>query len=180
MIIDEAYRDFAEQDLAPLMGPQTPLVLLRTYSKALALAGLRFGYLMGPPALCGELHKVVLPYSVNSLTQAAILDLLGQRPLLEQRVEAVRRERSRLAAALRERGRRVIEGGANFVLFSSADPSGEFQALLDHGVLVRDLSSAVPGFLRVSAGTMAETDRLLDAMDALRLQDGPSAGQRSA
>ena len=171
VVIDEAYRDFANQDLAPLLGPKTPLVLLRTWSKALALAGLRFGYLLGPPALCAELHKVVLPYGVNSLTQAAVQELLSHRRLLEARVQAVQEERSSLATALRQKGRRVIEGGANFLLFDSSDPSHEFERLLEMGVLVRDLSAAVPGFLRVSIGTPAESARFLDALEEIRLQD---------
>jgi histidinol-phosphate/aromatic aminotransferase/cobyric acid decarboxylase-like protein len=61
----------------------------------------------------------------------------------------------------------VIEGGANFVLMVSPDPKAEFKALLAQGVLVRDLSSAVPGFLRVSVGTPAEHARLLQVLPEL-------------
>ena len=61
-------------------------------------------------------------------------------------------------------GRRVIEGGANFLLVSSADPRAEFQTLLQAGVLVRDLSSTTPGFLRISVGTQQEHTQLLRAL----------------
>lgn len=174
VVIDEAYRDFASQDFAPLLGRQTPLVLLRTYSAAMAMAGLRFGYLLGPPALCSELHKVLLPYNVNSLTQAAVLDLISQRQARVARVAHVQAERSRLAAALRSMGRHVVEGGANFLLFQSTEPGVEFKRLLELGVLVRDLSSSVPGFLRVSIGTRAESDRFVESLEEISLQDALS------
>jgi histidinol-phosphate aminotransferase len=174
VVVDEGCRDFANQDFAPMLGRQTPLVLLRTYSAALALAGLRFGYLLGPPAFCTELQKVLLPYSVNSLTQAAVLDLIGQRRARLARVEQVQAERSRLAAALRSMGRRVVEGGANSLLFQSAEPAVEFQRLLELGVLVRDLSSSVPGFLRVTIGTPPESDRFLESLEEIGLQDALS------
>jgi histidinol-phosphate aminotransferase len=99
---------------------------------------------------------------VNSLTQAAVVELLSHPELVPERVAEVTAERARLAAGLRSRGRRVIEGGANFVLVSSSEPGAEFVRLLAGGVLVRDLSRAVPGFLRVSVGTPAETERLLE------------------
>jgi histidinol-phosphate aminotransferase len=162
VVVDEAYREWCGQDFAPLLGIDVPLVLLRTYSKSQALAGLRFGYLLGPPTLSAELDKVTLPYAVNSLTQAAVLDLLGHPELVRERVAQVIAERRRLSGGLRSKGRRVIEGGANFVLVSSSEPRVEFVRLLAAGVLVRDLSRAVPGFLRVSVGTPAETDRLLE------------------
>jgi histidinol dehydrogenase len=162
VVVDEAYREWCGQDFAPLLGIDVPLVLLRTYSKSQALAGLRFGYLLGPPTLSAELDKVTLPYAVNSLTQAAVLDLLGHPELVRERVAQVIAERRRLSGGLRSKGRRVIEGGANFVLVSSSEPRVEFARLLAAGVLVRDLSRAVPGFLRVSVGTPAETDRLLE------------------
>lgn len=160
VVVDEAYREFAGQDLVPLLREDRPLVLLRTFSKAMGLASMRFGYLLGPPSLCRELHKVILPYGVSALTQEAALFLLENKPALDALVEEMRAERPRLAAMLRRKGRRVVEGGANFVLMSSDDPKAEFRRLLDHGLLVRDLSSAVPGFLRISVGTADEHRRL--------------------
>jgi histidinol dehydrogenase len=162
IVVDEAYREWCGQDFSPMLGADVPLVLLRTYSKSQALAGLRFGYLFGPPTLCAELDKVALPYAVNSLTQAAVEELLTHPEFVTERVAQVTAERARLSKGLRAKGRRVIEGGANFVLVSSSEPKVEFERLLAGGVLVRDLSRAVPGFLRVSVGTPSETDRLLE------------------
>lgn len=161
VVVDEAYRHFARQDFAPLLRDHPRLVLLRTFSKAMGLAGLRFGYLLGHPHLVEELHKVLLPYAVSTLTQEAAHVLLDHPAVMQDFVERTLLERPRLAAALRARGRRVVENGANFVLMSSPDPRAEFQRLLAGGVLVRDLSSAVPGFLRISVGTPDEHARLL-------------------
>ncbi len=163
VVVDEAYREFCGQDLAPLLAPDRPLVLLRTFSKAMGLASMRFGYLLGPPALCRELHKVALPYGVSALTQEAARFLLEHKPDLDALVARMRAERPQLAAMLRGKGRRTVEGGANFVLMSSPDPKGEMRRLLDAGMLVRDLSSAVPGFLRISVGTPDE-HRMLEAL----------------
>lgn len=167
IIIDEAYRDFCDQDFVSHLRHSERVVLLRTFSKAMAMAGLRFGYLLGAPALCRELLKVLLPYNVSTLTQDAALAVLARREVVTELCARVRDNRSTLTASLRARGRRVIEGGANFVLMGSPDPKAEFKALLAQGVLVRDLSSAVPGFLRVSVGTPAEHARLLQVLPEL-------------
>ena len=164
VVVDEAYRHFARQDLAPLLARHPRLVLLRTFSKAMGLAGLRFGYLLGHPALVQELHKVILPYAVSTLTQETAHVLLDHPEVMADFVERTLLERPRLAEALRGKGRRVVENGGNFVLMSSSDPKAELQRLLASGVLVRDLSSAVPGFLRVSIGTPEEHARLLSLL----------------
>jgi histidinol-phosphate aminotransferase len=166
VVIDEAYREFCGQELRPLLRAHPRVVLLRTFSKAQGLAGLRFGVLLARPSLVTELRKVILPYSVSALTQAAALELLSAQDLVEARVRRTVEERARLAAALRARGRRVIEGGANFVLMQSRAPREDFSRMLAAGVLVRDLSGITPGFLRVSVGTPDETDRLLAALPA--------------
>ncbi|MBM4366116.1 MAG: histidinol dehydrogenase [Deltaproteobacteria bacterium] len=163
LVVDEAYREWCGQDFSVFL-ESGRVVLLRTFSKALAMAGLRFGYLLGPPALCQELRKLLLPYNVNAFTRAAVSVLLEAPDLVAARVEHVTSERARLAAALRAGGRHVVEGGANFLLFSTDDPAGEFRRLLAAGVLVRDLSSTVPGFLRVSIGSRAEDDLFLSTI----------------
>ncbi|GAC1588327.1 MAG: hypothetical protein NVS3B20_16260 [Polyangiales bacterium] len=164
VVVDEAYREWCGQDFSDLLHEDVPLVLLRTFSKALAAAGLRFGYLLGPASICSELEKVILPYSVNSLTQLAIAELMRDEATLAHRVQRVTTERARVANALRARGRRVVEGAANFILISAQAPALEFSRLLDHGVLVRDLSSSVRGFLRISIGSREDNDRLLELL----------------
>lgn len=164
VVVDEAYREFCGQDFAPLLAEHPRLVLLRTFSKARGLAGLRFGYLLADPRLVREIRKVLLPYNVSALTQAAALTLLERRDVVDARAAATMRARDVLVKELRARGRRVIEGGANFVLVSSTTPRPDFERLLAAGVLVRDLSHATPGFLRISVGTDDDHARLLGAL----------------
>jgi histidinol-phosphate aminotransferase len=166
--VDEAYAEFAGQDFAPFLGEDVPLVLFRTFSKARAAAALRFGFMLGPPAICAELFKVTLPYDVSAVTLAAVEMLLDQPELLQVRIEHVRRERQRLASVLAGLGVPPVPSGANFLLFPTAplEPGALFRRLLERGVLVRDASSACPGHLRVSVGTPEDNDAFLTALRA--------------
>ena len=124
---------------------------------------------MADPGLVIEVRKVLLPYTVSTFTAAAADVVLDEPGLIEGRARRAVEERARVTATLRARGRRVIEGGANFVLMASHDPGAEFKALLADGVLVRDTSSATPGFLRVSIGSAADNDRFLAAIAAIHV-----------
>jgi histidinol dehydrogenase len=166
--LDEAYAEFQGWTAIPDLGPDVPLVILRTMSKAWGMAAARFGALLGPPRLLAELAKVQLPYGVNVLTQTVASVVLDREDLVAARVPAVLAERRRLEGALRERGFDPWPSAANFLLVPTAprDPTALFQALLARGVLVRDVSGAVPGHLRINAGTPEQGDALLAALDA--------------
>jgi histidinol-phosphate aminotransferase len=168
VIVDEAYREFSpEPDAAPLLSTTPRLALLRTFSKACGMGGMRLGVLFADPGLVTEVRKVLLPYTVSTFTAAAAEVVLDEPGLIQDRARRAVSERARVTAALRGRGRRVIEGGGNFVLMSSPRPTDEFSGLLRQGVLVRDTSSATPGFLRVSIASTGDNDRFLAALDAL-------------
>jgi histidinol-phosphate aminotransferase len=109
---------------------------------------------------------VRLPYHLSALTQAAARAALAHRDALLATVDAIKAERDRIVATLRERGVRVAESDANFVLFAVEDQKIAWQRLLEHGVLVRDVGLA--GWLRVTAGTPEETDAFLSAVEAIR------------
>ncbi|HEY6912012.1 MAG TPA: histidinol-phosphate transaminase [Myxococcales bacterium] len=168
--IDEAYRDFCGQDFAPLLREHPRLVLFRTFSKALAAAGLRVGCMLGAPLLCAELRKIQLPYNLSA-PACLIARALVQRPALAaERVQRVIDERERMARELRELGLYVHPSGANFLLFEQARrPAGELHAaLFRRGVLIRNVSSALGlgNALRVSVGAPAANRAFLDAMRA--------------
>jgi histidinol-phosphate aminotransferase len=135
-------------------------------SKAFAFAGARLGYLAADPAFVDALRLVRLPYHLSAITQAAALGALAHAPLMLGMVDEIRAQRDRMAEGLRALGYDVAPSWTNFLLFSGVeDPKALWQGLLDRGVLIRDLS--IPGSLRVSAGTAAETDLFLEAMTAL-------------
>jgi histidinol-phosphate aminotransferase len=166
VVVDEAYAEFARPGTpsALTLVPDRPrLVVTRTMSKAFGFAGGRLGYLAADPAVVDAVQLVRLPYHLSSLTQAAARAALAQAGALLATVESIKAERDRIVSALRKMGFQVADSDANFVLFGQFDDQkAVWQALLDRGVLVRDVG--VPGWLRVTAGTPAETDAFLAAL----------------
>ena len=168
LVLDEAYGQFADWSADTLLGDDVPLVVSRTYSKTWAMAGARLGYLLGPAWLVADLEKVVLPYHLDSMKQAAGLAALGFLDEMEARVAAIISERGRLEVALRHLGADVWPSGANFVLFRPPGGDGDavWQGLLDRSVLVRNTASweHLEGCLRVTIGTQSDNDRFLSAL----------------
>jgi histidinol-phosphate aminotransferase len=166
VVVDEAYAEFARAGTptAPaLLADHPRLVVTRTMSKAFGFAGGRLGYFAAHAAVVDAIQLVRLPYHLSALTQAAARAAVAQRDALLATVEAIKEQRDRIVVTLRSRGLRVADSDANFVLFEvGGDQKIAWQRLLDHGVLVRDVG--LPGWLRVTAGTPAETDAFLEAL----------------
>lgn len=170
VVVDEAYGEFSHHpSLLPLIEGRPTLVLSRTMSKAFGAAGLRLGYLAAAPAVVDAVQLVRLPYHLSAVTQATALAALEHTDTLLGYVEQLKGERDRLVTELRATGCAVTESDANFVQFGLFDGEGGahavWEALLEHGVLVRD--NGVPGWLRVSTGTPEENDTFLDAVRAV-------------
>jgi histidinol-phosphate aminotransferase len=169
VILDEAYVEFALDDdrsAAQLVSELPRLVVCRTFSKAWRLAGLRLGYLLAHEWVIDDLRKVRLPYHLDSLTQEAGLVALELTDDITAHVADLVAERDRLYDQLRAiDGVHVWPSDANFLLFRTAR-EGLFDALLAHGVLIRDFSDKprLEGCLRVSVGTRRENDTFLDAL----------------
>ena len=186
LVVDEAYVEFAGPDASvrPLLDELPRLVVSRTFSKAFRLAGLRLGYLLGPAALVEDLLRVRLPYHLDAITQLAGSIALEQEDAFLAHRRRTVEERERVAAALgRMAGVEVMPSAANFLLLHT-ERTDVFDRLLDHGILVRDLSSAVgrAGTWRVTVGTPEENDRFLAALTAVldpRTADGPPVRQES-
>jgi histidinol-phosphate aminotransferase len=169
VIVDEAYQEFAPHD-APsaltLLEGRPRLAVSRTMSKAFAFAGARVGYLAADPTFIDALRLVRLPYHLSTLTQAAAVAALRNSAVMLGMVEEIVEQRDRITATLEALGFAPHESWSNFVLFGGvADPRATWQKLYDRGVLVRDVG--IPGRLRVSAGTEAETTAFLDALASI-------------
>lgn len=180
VVIDEAYHEFAGRSVVPLLERHQNLVVLRTFSKAMALAGLRLGYLLASPALVREVNKARLPYNVNALSQLAGLAVLEERAMLAARVQALVAERQRLLERLADVPGVVAHASdANFFLLElpSADPKAVFDGLLRRGVLVRDVTSypQLERCLRISVGSPEENDDFLHALGAALVEAGTMA-----
>jgi len=169
VVVDEAYAEFARPGTpsALTLLPERPrLVITRTMSKAFALAGGRIGYLAADPAVVDAVQLVRLPYHLSALTQAAARSALAHTEALLSTVDAIKEQRDRIVDTLRDHGLTVADSDANFVLFATpADSKALWRALLERGVLIRDVG--LPGWLRVTAGTPAETDAFLTALGEL-------------
>ncbi len=169
VVVDEAYHEFAEHSVVPLLRSHDNLVVLRTFSKAMAMAGLRAGYLLAAPQLTREISKAVLPYNLNIISQTAAEVAIEMyedelRPLMRQIIA----ERGRLHDALnRIDGLTPVASCANFILVRSAiDPRQVFAELMSRDILIRDVSSypMLGEYFRVSVGTPDENDLLLASL----------------
>jgi histidinol-phosphate aminotransferase len=169
VFLDEAYHEFSGQTALKVLPAYPNLIVLRTFSKAMSMAGLRFGYLMAHPEVAKEIHKAKLPYNVNIFTLTAA-ELVLERPgLLRDAIQTLVAERQRLITEVRKRpGVEAFDSCANFfIMRTPRNPRELFEALYAHGVLVRDVSSypMLERVLRVSAGTPEENNRFLSALD---------------
>src|SRR2546426_5903129 len=177
VLLDEAYHEFSGQTALSLLPEHRNLVVLRTFSKAMAIAGLRFGYMMAHPEIAREAHKAKLPYNVNIFTLAAAELVIERRAALNQGIAALIRERERIFEELQKRPAvHAFPSKANFILMKTAKPARRlFDELYSRGVLVRDVSSypLLDRCLRISIGTPEENDRFLAALDeALENKNG--------
>jgi len=165
--VDEAYYAYAESSFLPRVLEFANLVVVRTLSK-IGLAGARLGYAVAHPAWIAEIEKVRPPYNVNALTQAVVPVLLEHGTLLSEQAATLRRECSRVAAGLAALRRvTVFPTQANFVLIRVPDAQHWFATLRDAGILVKNVSAMHPllvDCLRITIGTPAENDALLDAL----------------
>ncbi len=171
VVVDEAYHEFSGETAVPLLEKHPNLVVLRTFSKAMALAGLRVGYLLSSPEIVGEVNKARLPYNVNFFTQTAAIAALEEHAVLEEMVRGLVGERERLLERLEDLpGVRAWPSKANFFLLEllAASPKAVFESLYRRGVLVRDVSSypMLSRCLRVSVGTPEENETFLHALGA--------------
>jgi histidinol-phosphate aminotransferase len=169
VVIDEAYHEFSGESVVPLLRKYPNLVVLRTFSKAMAMAALRVGYLLGVPELVTEIRKAVLPYNLNVVSQiAAGVAIEMYQSGLKPRIKQICDERERLYESLKQvKGLEPVSSRANFlVVRSTVSPRVVFDELLKRDILIRDVSGypMLKDYFRVSVGTPEENDELLDAL----------------
>ena len=174
VVVDEAYHAFSLRSWMESLGEYTNLVVMRTLSK-LGLAGLRLGLLVGPEEWLAEFDKVRLPYNINVLTQASAEFALERMHVLDQQAAEIRKERSRLYAALSEmEGITPYPSVANFILFRV--PQGRatelFTGCREQGILIKDMGATcgpLADCLRVTVGRAEENAAFLHMLSHLRL-----------
>ena len=169
VLIDEAYGDFADSncmDLA-LVPENNNTLVMRTFSKSFSLAGLRFGYVIGPELLIHALYKIKDSYNMDMLAQAVALAALSDLAYMKANVQKIRATRARLTQELTIRGWKVCPSQTNFLF--ARPPKGNakeiFDALKQSKIYVRYFPSpATCEYLRITIGTEEQTDKLLAAL----------------
>jgi histidinol-phosphate aminotransferase len=172
VLADEAYIEFCpERSAFPLLADNANLLMLRTFSKAYACAGVRLGYLIGHPEVIGEFTKVRQPYSVDAVSQAIASVAWRNRSVFEEGIARLVSERERMLSRLRSlEGVEAFPSDSNFILVRVPDAHHVWERLYEeHSVLVRDFSSSryLENCLRVSMGTTEECDRFVQALETV-------------
>ncbi|MDF0606845.1 histidinol-phosphate transaminase [Neisseriaceae bacterium TC5R-5] len=175
LVFDEAYYEYAAtvpgypDCLAVLEASGKPFILLRTFSKAYALAGLRVGYgVVSHPQLADLIDRLRTPFNVNRQAQVAALAALKDQAHLHKSIQHVVAERSRMTQALQQLDIKLVPSFANFLFFSSPLNADKLnQTLLSRGVIIKPWKeSGYEQFLRVSIGSQAENDHFLQELTA--------------
>jgi len=168
VVVDEAYYDFSDTTLASYLRDYPNLVILRTFSKAFSLAGMRLGYVMAHPRTIGVLEKVRLPYSVNAFSQWVGELTVAHREAFSGALDSIKSERTRLFEALSALPDvKVWPSWANYLLFRLPGAQAVWQHLLhEHSIYIRNLSTSAGLYdcLRVTVGTPEENDAFLMAL----------------
>lgn len=168
VVVDEAYAEFADWSAMEMVSEKRPLAVTRTFSKTLSMAALRVGYVVAPSWMVEQLSIAVLPYHLDSFKQAATIAALSFTKEMEERVQLIKAERTRIETQLATHDIEVWPSGSNFVLFRPRTRSAKdvWESLLESGVLVRDCSSwaRLSGCLRVTVGTPDENTLFLDGI----------------
>jgi histidinol-phosphate aminotransferase len=178
VVCDEAYQDFGGPTAIPLLSRSSRVVVLRTFSKAMGMAGLRFGLALAHPDVTRELTKGKLPYNVNLVTLAAAEVALDHAGLLADRTSEIVRTRDRFLPRLAAiSGIEVYPTAANFALMRCrARPASEvFRRLQEEdGILVRDVSGSeeLAECLRISIGTEEDMEAVLGALTRIFGSEG--------
>jgi histidinol-phosphate aminotransferase len=172
VVVDEAYHEFSEQTVVPLLRDFDNLVVLRTFSKAMALAALRLGYLLSAPDCVVEIRKALLPYNLNLFSQtAARVALDSYETELRPLVKNILSERQRVFNEIEQlNGFYPVASTANFMIVrSELDPRVVFEHLLSRDILIRDVSRypMLEKYFRISVGTPMENDLLLQGLREL-------------
>ena len=175
VVVDEAYAEIAGYSIIDLVGKYDNLLVMRTFSKAFGLAGLRIGYAVGRKELVRALERVRAPFSVNTLAQVAAIATLSDGSFLQRVRNVVREGREYLTEKLAELGLRVLPSDANFIMVDvtplGMDASTLCGYLAERGILIRDLSDfrgAGPSWVRISVGTPSQNKRLIEAVKNLK------------
>jgi histidinol-phosphate aminotransferase len=176
VIVDEAYHEFSGHSIVPLLSELPNLIVLRTFSKAMSMAGLRVGYLLTTPELAREVHKATLPYNLNVFSATAAEVACEHFEVIKPRIDAIVAERDHVFAELNNlQGVTAVPSSANFMLVRTPlPPATVFGKLLERDILVRDVSRypMLAEYVRITIGSPEENKQLIEAFRELVEEKG--------
>ncbi|MEW6328519.1 MAG: histidinol-phosphate transaminase [Candidatus Micrarchaeota archaeon] len=166
VVVDEAYFEFCGETAKDLVREFDNVIVLRTFSKAFGMAGLRVGYALTSEKIAEAINKVRLPYDVNALAESAVMWMLDNEDYLEKVVEHVKSERARMFGELRAiEGLEPLPSGANFILSLARgiDTAAVQKELKSNGILINSFKTYVglPESIRVGIGTREQNEMMM-------------------
>jgi histidinol-phosphate aminotransferase len=171
VIIDEAYVEYAPYSVGKLIKEYENLIVLRTFSKAFGLAGLRIGYCLTHPNLASALKKIQLPFNINKFSLQLAIKLLDKRNIVKTSVNKLKIERERFYNKLCEiPGVKAFASNTNFLLFTTEkDVDIIYNTLMRHGILIRNIGNILHfgRCLRVTVGLPKMNNKFLNIMKEL-------------
>lgn len=164
-VVDEAYIDFAAQESTVSLLSSCPrLVVMKTFSKAWGLAGIRLGMAFASPEIIELFNKVKPPYNINQLTQDAALAAMQDEAKVKEQINKILEERLRMKENLKSLDyiEQVYPSDANFILVRIKNSVGVYRYLVEQGIIVRDRSKVAlcDSCLRITIGTSEENEQL--------------------
>ena len=163
VILDEAYIEFADYPQGDETREFENLVVLRTFSKAISLAGIRLGYMIANKETIDCINRVRSPYNVNSLTQEMGLKALENDSIISENIKTIKKERERMRGFLEKNGIKPFSSGANFLFFKA--PINIYKALCDNGILIRKFGGELKGYYRLTIGRPEENNNVIKVME---------------
>lgn len=166
VVLDEAYIEFSDYPLEDWTREFKNLIVLRTFSKAMALAAIRLGYMIAHKEVIGYINRVRSPYNVNSLTQKVALESLESLDKIYDNIGIIKSERMRIKEELDRLGFKTFPSWTNFIFFYGG--KGLEGELLKKGILIRGFGGELEGYYRVSIGRPKENNGFLQAIEEVQ------------
>lgn len=170
VIVDEAYAEFCDATVIPYVEKYENLLVLRTFSKAYGIAGVRCGYSIASAKLTGIVNLTKPPYNISSLSQLVAMLVLEEKGQIEENIAYLVKERDWLAAELlKVKGIKVYNSAANFILIRIENSKEVYKKLCEKGIFIRAFGQApmLEGCMRISIGTHEQNAILLDEIKAI-------------
>lgn len=163
VILDEAYIEFSDLPIEDYTREFENLIVLRTFSKAMALAGIRLGYMIAHENTIDCVNRIRSPYNVNTLTQDVGIKALDKHEEIDKNIEMVKSERERIRSYMESKGYRPLPSQGNFLFFKGTKDLGS--KLANKGVLIRGFGGELEGYYRLTIGTVEENNGFIKGFE---------------